>query len=366
MTLARLGRKAGLESEFALCFDGLLSQELVESGAVVHRLGEVRFRRPLSVMRARKRLAALMRERRYDAVLVHSGWAQALFGPTVQRTGVPLWVYLHGPADGTSWLDRLARSVRPDGLLANSRFTAESAARAYPGQTVHVVYLPVDDGPVVTTEERRALRTSLGAMDDTVVILTVGRMEPGKGQPLLLEALAAMPRSRNWSLWLVGGAQRPEEQAYQEQLRQQAARSGLDGRVRFLGHRSDARQLMRAADIFCQANTSPESFGIVFVEALYAGVPAVATTASGGATEIVDENCGRVVEPQPLPLGRTLGELVENPTLRAKLGGAGPARAESLCEPIARLAELRHCLDAGRAFGAGPRPAAVQHHGAVT
>ena len=47
-------------------------------------------------------------------------------------------------------------------------------------------------------------------------------------------------------------------------------------------------RLMAAADIYCQPNTTPEPFGIAFVEALAAGVPVV-TTAMGGPLEIVDD-----------------------------------------------------------------------------
>ena len=54
-------------------------------------------------------------------------------------------------------------------------------------------------------------------------------------------------------------------------------RRGIAGRVRFLGERRDVAACMHAADIHCQPNTAPEPFGLVFVEALYAGLPVVTT-----------------------------------------------------------------------------------------
>ena len=60
-----------MEPEFALCFGGRLENELVAAGAQVHMLGEYRLRRPLSLWRARRRLAALLRQRRFDAVICH-------------------------------------------------------------------------------------------------------------------------------------------------------------------------------------------------------------------------------------------------------------------------------------------------------
>ena len=68
------------------------------------------------------------------------------------------------------------------------------------------------------------------------------------------------------------------------------------------------RDVLGAADIFCQLNASPEPFGIVLVEALAAGLPVV-TAASGGACEVVDESCGELVAPgDSRALARVLGD----------------------------------------------------------
>jgi glycosyltransferase involved in cell wall biosynthesis len=125
-------------------------------------------------------------------------------------------------------------------------------------------------------------------------------------------------------------------------LRASAARAGVSDRVRFLGQRSDVPRLMAAADVYCQPNTGAEPFGIVFVEALYAGLPVVAS-AAGGALEIVDETCG-VLTPvgDPAAVADTLRELLTDPTRRRNLGTNGPMRAAALCDPgryLARLAD---------------------------
>ena len=66
--------------------------------------------------------------------------------------------------------------------------------------------------------------------------------------------------------------------------------------MRWLGQRRDVPELLAAADIYCQPNVGAEPFGIVFVEALYTGLPVV-TTALGGALEIIDASCGVLVPP---------------------------------------------------------------------
>ena len=72
------------------------------------------------------------------------------------------------------------------------------------------------------------------------------------------------------------------------------ARKGLAERVRFLGERADVPDLLGAADIHCQPNSSPEPFGLAFVEALHAALPVV-TSDAGGAREIVTPACGVLV-----------------------------------------------------------------------
>ena len=79
--------------------------------------------------------------------------------------------------------------------------------------------------------------------------------------------------------------------AYERELRAAAERLGIAARIKFLGQRDDVPSLMRAADVQCQPNAGPEPFGLVFVEALAAGLPVV-TTRMGGPLEIVNASCG--------------------------------------------------------------------------
>jgi glycosyltransferase involved in cell wall biosynthesis len=170
------------------------------------------------------------------------------------------------------------------------------------------------------------------------------RMEALKGHAVLLNALGQLMDLPGWECWVAGGAQRLEEEHYVEGLRARAVRLGIAGRVRFLGQRSDVPRLLVAADVYCQPNTRPESFGISFVEALYAGLPVV-TTALGGALEIVDDGCGALVPPgDAAALAATLHRLLERPEERWRLGQAGPLRAADLCDPERSLQRLVEVL----------------------
>ena len=327
-------RRERLDHEFGLCFHGRLEDELVRTGARTHHLGAVRISRPASAVRARKALSALLTSTPYDRVICHAPWAQGLFGSVVRRAGVPLVFWAHDAASGRHWTEKLARRVQPDLVVCNSHYTVGTLAALYPGAPSAVVYAPVDtNGISFDADSRRSMRASLRTPADAVVVVSACRSERWKGHVPLVNALAELKGLPNWVWWQIGGVQRPAEARYLQTVKQSARRLGVFDRVRWLGERQDVPALLAAADVYSQPNLAPEPFGVVFVEALAAGLPVV-TTAFGGALEIVDDSCGRLVAPNDrTALASALRTLIEDRELRARLSSAAPARARRLCDP---------------------------------
>jgi glycosyltransferase involved in cell wall biosynthesis len=189
---------------------------------------------------------------------------------------------------------------------------------------------------------RKDVRRAFGLADEVGVIVMTSRFERWKGHETLLRAAAAL--DGDWELWIAGIPQRPHEQEYEQELRQLARTLGLTARVRFLQDRVNVPDLLGAADIHCQPNSSPEPFGIALVEALYARVPVV-TSNAGGAAEIVTPECGVLVAMGDVDaLTLALQTLLRDPKMRSSLGAAGPARARSLCDPARRVPQLESAL----------------------
>ena len=181
------------------------------------------------------------------------------------------------------------------------------------------------------------IRGSLHTKDDHVVIVQASRMEAWKGHAVLLEALAQLADRRQWVCWIVGGPQRAAESTYADSLRELARRLGIADRVRLVGASTDVPRLLAAADIYCQANIGAEPFGVVFIEALAAGLPVVAS-AIGGPTDIITDACGRLVPPgDATALSATLRTLVDDGSLRRLLGRAAPRRAQQLYDPPTQI-----------------------------
>jgi glycosyltransferase involved in cell wall biosynthesis len=333
---------AGARHEFALSFDGRLAHELDGAGARRHALGEVRFSRPLSIWRGRRRLRALMHATAYDAVVCHSPWAYALAAPALEPTRPVLWA--HDALIGTHWTERRVAALPPRRVICNSHYSESAVAGWLPDAERPVVYAPV--AAPRARLPRSQTRAALGARDETVAILIASRLERWKGHANLLEALSGLDGA--WMVWIAGGAQRPHEHEYETELHDLAARLGLIDRVRFLGERSDVPNLLAAADIHCQPNSAPEPFGLAFVEALYASLPVV-TSDAGGAREIVTPECGVLVEAGSRDALRlALADLIASRDRRLALGAAGPARAQALCDPSRQLARLESVLAPAR------------------
>jgi glycosyltransferase-like protein len=134
---------------------------------------------------------------------------------------------------------------------------------------------PARDG-----RRRAADRRALG-LDDRLVMLAVGGIEPRKGSLTLLDGLHGLRRAlpeRDPLLVVAGGATLFDYRHEVERFAQRRAQLGLGEAVRVLGPVSDAEleRLYRAADVFAFPSVV-EGFGLVVLEALAAELPVVAS-----------------------------------------------------------------------------------------
>jgi hypothetical protein len=112
--------KAGTH-DFALAFDGRLARELDACGATRHQIGEVRFSRPLTAWRARRRLGALVRSGGHQVVVAHSPWSYALAAPALSPRRPVLWA--HDALRGEHWTERRVAARPPELVICNSHYT---------------------------------------------------------------------------------------------------------------------------------------------------------------------------------------------------------------------------------------------------
>jgi UDP-N-acetylglucosamine:LPS N-acetylglucosamine transferase len=156
ITLARERQLClGMEPQFALCFPGRLAQELESTGVKVHQLGAVKLRYPWQVLRARRRLREVIESEAIDVVICHACWPQAIFGVVAKQLGKKLFFWCHDTPSGKSVVERLAKLVQPDFVIANSHFTEQHLQLLYPQTKNQVIYYPVEP---IQFEQPQAIR----------------------------------------------------------------------------------------------------------------------------------------------------------------------------------------------------------------
>lgn len=212
-------------------------------------------------------------------------------------------------------------------VAVNSKASARSFVKLGGQQSkVRIIYngfstdTAAHDGPVAGD-----LRADLGLAPGSKLIGLFGRISAWKGQHVLIDALAQLPDNCHA---VIVGAPLFDEGDYADRLQAQCRSLGVEGRVHFLGFRSDVQPLMRMMDIVVHTSTTPEPFGRVVAEALIAERPVVATR-GGGLDEIVTEGVtGLLVDPNaPDQLASAIQRLLTDEALAGRLARDGHAHA---------------------------------------
>jgi len=213
---------------------------------------------------------------------------------------------------------------RAERVIVPSRYSAGVAHEVYgvPRERIAVVPEPID-----LAEWRRRFAGAPPRAAGPPTVLSVARMYPRKRLEDLVRAAARL-RSRipDLRVRIVGGG--PES----VRLHTLTASLGLAGVVTFLGEISRSALAVEyvGADCFCLP-TIQEGFGLVFAEAMAAGLPIVACRAAAVPEVVEDGRTGLLVKPLDVEeLAKGMETLLTNAALRAEMGATGRRRVEEL------------------------------------
>ena len=250
-----------------------------------------------------------------------SMYRKALVVAVVKAMRRPVVLHVHaGSGDIDAFLDRLGplrRGILRAAFAASDRVLSVSAssagtlrARLVDGEIVVVPNAPPEVVPNVLRSER-----------EEVEILYLGGFDnPVKGGAVLLEALPELlqrcPRVR---VLLAGPGQGPD---------------GLPEQVRWGGWLDETAkdEAFRRADLFAMPSLS-EGLPVALLEAMARGLPIVVSSV-GGVPEIVSDGVDAVLVEagDPAALAKGLGDLVEDPERRRKLGEAAAGQVGRLAD----------------------------------
>jgi glycosyltransferase involved in cell wall biosynthesis len=268
----------------------------------------------------------------------------AAYGALAARTSrLPFVVHLRDLVEpeslgrfGYEMMTRVALP-RANGVVANSRATLDSA-RPFLRSGALTAVIPSAAG-LVFGEPRAQRRPG------PLRVGMLARIDPWKGQLLLLEAFASALRGTDAVLEFAGAPFFGHE-PYERCLRDRTDELGLSDRVRFLGQVDDVHALLGGWDIAVQASTRVEPLGQNVLQYLAAGC-AVVVADEGGPTEWVanERNGLRFAPRDAASLAAAIERLAGDPELRGRLGSAAAATEGLLDDEGVARAHARFYAD---------------------
>lgn len=306
--MALAGTDVGWESAVA-SGGGFRADVLRANGLPVFDVPVAR-RSAVGVLRAAWATRVAVRRFKPDVVLAHNVSASLVARIAAPRR--PLVTVFHGVADAdVAGAVRVLRRVS-DAVVAVG---SASAARLLDAGLESVV-IPNAVFPSLPQADRATVRKSLGTAPDVPVALCPARLEPQKRHDVLLDAWAQVPGDAE--LWLAGdGSLRAELEARRP------------ARVRFLGTRTDVRDLLEAADVTV-LTSDWEGMPIALLESLAAERPVVATDVDGVREVLAGGGGVLVPRRDPASAAKALRDLLCSPVARAvatSRDGSADARA---------------------------------------
>lgn len=212
---------------------------------------------------------------------------------------------------------------RADALVVPSRAVADALVRrlGYPAERLWVVPNGVDTRAV-------------GGPGPVESVGTVSVLEPVKGLDVLLQAAAQVAEHRPTVRFTIFG-----EGSQRADLERLATELGIEGRVAFPGHVSQAEAFGRLGVFVLSSHM--ENSPMALLEALAAGVPAVATRV-GGIPEITGEDAASLVPPRDaVSLAKAIERLIDDPQRRASQIAVGRRRVAERHSALANARAVR-------------------------
>jgi glycosyltransferase involved in cell wall biosynthesis len=231
---------------------------------------------------------------------------------------------------------------RVDYMLVLSQTMRRNLASTFPipEKKLRIVNLCIDmERFNPNTVNRTLMREEWGIAPENFLVGLVGRIDPMKGQDLMVKALAQVRKTYPDVLGVMVGNETPGlEGRYLKELQESIRQLHLDDSILVQPAKKEVPEVMAALDLFVMPSWS-EAFGLVAIEAMAMGVPCVLGR-GGSAEEMARSSGAELVRPQDAyDLARKIIQLRNNARVREEMKKNGRAYVQENHAKSVRLAK---------------------------
>jgi glycosyltransferase involved in cell wall biosynthesis len=277
----------------------------------------------LRILRGMWRLFKFLRRNNFDVIETFTIHSNVFALPIAWVCKIPVRVATHHGyvENAPQWLEKLHGLITNSQIISRIVIVSNDAAQiATTREGIKVdrmIIIPngIQGFEQSNNEKIRTVRQALNIPENSILILSIGRLVPQKGIEILLEA-ASVVRAVNQRIYFAIAGDGP----LKNDLLTQRDQLGLQEVVNFLGIRSDIPDLLSAADIFLMTSHW-EGMSIALLEAMSLAKPIV-TTAVEGANQVIKSSVNGVLVPvgDVQSISSALVTIADDEKLRIKLG----------------------------------------------
>ncbi len=190
--------------------------------------------------------------------------------------------------------------------------------------------------------DRMQMRKEWGVPDDTFLVGLVGRIDPRKGQDVIVKALAQVRKNYPDVMGVMVGNETPGlDGSYLGELKESIRQLRLEDSILVMPALKEIPEVLAALDLFVMPSWT-EAFGLVAIEAMAMGVPCI--LGRGGSAEEMARGSGAelVRTHDAYDLARKIIQLRNNPRIREEMRKNG---REYVLTNHSRVARLQRTLE---------------------
>jgi glycosyltransferase involved in cell wall biosynthesis len=193
-------------------------------------------------------------------------------------------------------------------------------------EKIHVIPIGVDQTLLEKNSiDKKEAKLQLGLNPEKKCIAIIGRIDPLKGQHILINAAQLLHRD-DFEILIVGESTRNESNRYEIELKQKIRSLGMQSNIFFKPYSDRVATYYSATDIFVMASKG-ETFGTVTIEAMSFGIPVIGTNSSGTPELLEQGKAGLLFEPDNAEeLSNNLRLLIDDKSLCDEIGAKGKRR----------------------------------------